>query len=179
MPPLTSKIVAPWGSNSPYYQWGPIHRNANSFSTRLRAWGKRTRHPLSKINIVTDITPSSVNKNGRPSKYLITDNKQFTYQITAEQLRIASNTKVPSLPNVSGKTLVRSSYLAFGISTNVVAINGNGFGHGVGMGQYGAQHMATSGNDAYTILNFIIQKQNSSASIAKKYFYELTLAFSF
>ncbi len=154
LPPLSTKVVGPWGSNSPYYKWGPIHRDAKSYSKRLRAWGKKTSHPLLRLGIVTDITPSQVNTNSRPSKYSITDNKQQHFQISAEQLRIASNFKIPSLPNVGSKTLVRSSFLAFGISSQVIAINGNGYGHGVGMGQYGAQHMASSGNNAYQILGF-------------------------
>ncbi len=158
MAPLASRVVGPWGSNSPYYEWGPIRRNAVALSRRIREWGKAGGHGLRGLGKIVGIEASRVGIHGRPTAYTVADDGGGRFKISAEQLRIACNYKAGGLSKLNAQSIVRSSFLAIAVSGDVVAINGRGFGHGVGMGQYGAEHMASQGYSAYQILHFYYPK---------------------
>jgi len=53
---------------------------------------------------------------------------------------------------VDMNNLVYSSHAEYAVSANTVSITGRGFGHGVGMCQFGAEGMARQGRSATEIL---------------------------
>ncbi|MEM9347426.1 MAG: hypothetical protein AAGB26_12490, partial [Planctomycetota bacterium] len=66
----------------------------------------------------------------------------------------ATNFPAGSLPKVERAQLAFSSHATYTIAIDTVTISGRGFGHGVGMCQFGAQHMASAGNRHDKILGF-------------------------
>ncbi|MEM6258766.1 MAG: hypothetical protein AAGI37_10685 [Planctomycetota bacterium] len=58
------------------------------------------------------------------------------------------------LPEVERAQLAFSSHAVYTVATDTITISGWGFGHGVGMCRFGAQHMARVGNRHDKILGF-------------------------
>ena len=52
---------------------------------------------------------------------------------------------------------LRSADFKIAVNGNEISITTKGYGHGVGMSQYGANGMASEGYDCYTILNYYYQ----------------------
>ena len=59
---------------------------------------------------------------------------------------MATNFPAGSLPPIDRANLAFSSHATYTVAGNTVTIKGQGFGHGVGLCQFGAQHMASTGN---------------------------------
>jgi len=78
-----------------------------------------------------------------------------SYSLRAEQFRFACNYDDPTLPKLRADTELRSSHVTVQVvGERVHFTDGRGFGHGVGMCQYGAQAMALKGHRARAILGF-------------------------
>jgi SpoIID/LytB domain protein len=72
-----------------------------------------------------------------------------------EAFRVACNAAGAKLPPLAPDQRLRSSHVEVAVSADrIVFHSGRGFGHGVGMGQYGAQAMARAGWQAEQILAF-------------------------
>lgn len=68
--------------------------------------------------------------------------------------KIKINNKEFTSNTICSKLSLRSTYFEITQSGNIVIINNKGYGHGVGMSQYGAQGMAQYGYDYKSILEY-------------------------
>ncbi|MBX3364949.1 MAG: SpoIID/LytB domain-containing protein [Phycisphaeraceae bacterium] len=130
---------------SPRYRW-ERRTTPDILTARLSAWGKRHGRPIAELTELRAIEMTAANPWGRPTRYAVHD-VTGVYELTAEELRLASNMR---LPNLSGDAplhgaLAFSTDLDCEILDDVVIIRGRGFGHGVGLCQFGAREYARQG----------------------------------
>lgn len=152
--PLQGRPHGVWGQNSTKFRWGPITRDRTTLSKRIASWGKVNNHAVASLGQLASVQPTAVNKVGRPTKIRVTDAAGRAYDMNVEDLRMATNFPAGSLPKIESANLAFSSHAVYTITGNTVTITGQGFGHGVGMCQFGAQHMATTGHSHDKILGF-------------------------
>jgi stage II sporulation protein D (peptidoglycan lytic transglycosylase) len=150
---------------SPRYRW-TRDRNAQQYTIRLASYAKTQGLRLKQIKSLANIEPSRWNVAGRPASYSITDEQGRVYSLTAEQLRLASNfNQNDSLPTITQKTRVLSGDLEITLDGSSIHFAGRGFGHGVGMCQFGAQGLSLEG---YTPTQ-ILQHYYPGAAIERAY----------
>jgi len=106
---------------------------------------------LSGITAIRAIEVASSNSAGRPNRLRITDAQGRTFEMRAEEFRRAVNYAAEGQPAL--KQRINSSHL---VSATVrgaeVVFVGQGYGHGVGMCQFGAEAKALAGLKAPAIL---------------------------
>lgn len=152
--PLQGRSHGGWGQASTKFRWGPITRDRATLSKRIAAWGNVNKHPVAGLSQLASIQTAKVNKVGRPTKLRVTDTAGRSFEMNCEDLRMATNFPAGSLPEIDRAKIAFSSHAVYTVAAESVTITGQGFGHGVGMCQFGAQHMATSGNRHNKILGF-------------------------
>ncbi len=107
---------------------------------------------LSTIQGIRSIQVSAQNAAGRPTRLTIVDARGQTLQMRAEDFRRAVNyaregEKTPA-QRLNSSCLARVT-----VQGDRITFNGSGFGHGVGMCQYGAESLARRGQGAEQILS--------------------------
>jgi stage II sporulation protein D len=152
--PLRGREHGRWGQASTKFRWGPIERDRAALSKRIAAWGKVNKHAVAGLGTLARVEVASRNRVGRPTTMQVSDTAGKSFVLACEDLRVASNYRAPGLPTVDLNNLVYSSHAEYAVSADTVSITGRGFGHGVGMCQFGAQHMASEGHDHRAILGF-------------------------
>jgi len=152
--PLQGRQHGGWGQQSTKYRWGPITRDRATLSKRLAAWGSVNKHPIAGLDQLAAVETTKTNKVGRPTRVRVTDRSGRSFEMNCEDLRTASNFRAGSLAKIDMSNLVYSSHAVYTIAADTVTITGRGFGHGVGMCQFGAQHMASTGISHSQILGF-------------------------
>ncbi len=144
-----------WCIDSPHYVWPTIQRNRDTLSRRLAAFGKRHRLSLAKLGTIRVITVAQRNRSGRPTLFRILDHHGRHYELRAESFRNACNfsSSAQGLRPPAKGAVLKSSFFQVDLRGDVVRFtHGRGFGHGVGMCQFGAEGMARAGHDALDIL---------------------------
>jgi len=160
-PPLRGKMQGDWGKQSPYFRWA-IAVPRQLLSRRMSEWGKANGNAISRLKLILEVRTTATNPIGRPTQLTVFDQDGAAFALSAEHFRFACNYAGPSapgptpsaLPPLDSKHMVRSSHVAVTVTQNDVRINGAGYGHGVGLCQYGAQAMAKAGHSAEAILQF-------------------------
>ena len=151
--PLRGRLHGSWGSNSTKYRWGPVTVPTSQLTQAFARWGRANKHPIANITGISSIKPSATNRVARPTTFTVTDVNRRRYELPAESLRNATNTALPgNAHTVQAK--VFSSNAIYTVSTDTTTIAGQGFGHGVGMCQFGSQQMASKGHRHQQILSF-------------------------
>ncbi|MEX2219557.1 MAG: SpoIID/LytB domain-containing protein [Phycisphaerales bacterium] len=131
--------------DSPIHRWS-LTRDRAELSKQLREWGRTNGHPIGKMALIEGVETVQTNPVGRPTRYVVTDDKGATFPIAAELLRVACNYGVAGVKPITRETRVRSGDLEMDVTPSGVVIRGRGFGHGVGMCQYCARAMAERGD---------------------------------
>ncbi len=153
--PLRGQNHGAYCSKSSKFRWGPITRAKSSLAVRVRSWGEREGHPVKALRDIRDIRIARVNSVGRPTAFAVTDNAGMLYTLGPEQFRFACNANTSKLGAVPKGRSLNSSHVQVSVSTSSVTFHdGRGYGHGVGLCQFGAQKLAQSGYNAYSILAF-------------------------
>jgi stage II sporulation protein D len=126
--PLSEQFHGALCAGSKYFNWGPITISKGELARRIRLWAQR---------------------NGRPSRVLITDVRGMQYSWPAEDLRSAVDTDASA-----GSTLPSSFCKIKGDASSdaVTFYDGHGYGHGVGMCQWCAEAQAAAGQSYQQIL---------------------------
>ncbi|MFM7052100.1 MAG: SpoIID/LytB domain-containing protein [Planctomycetota bacterium] len=153
-------------SISPNYRW-QNRVDAGSFSRTLPAWARVEGYPLlAGVGAVQRVTVAQRNAAGRPTRYGITDARGQEYEVEAERLRWAFNAD-PANPAAMRpfKERVKSAYFEPLVAGGEIVLTGRGFGHGVGMCQFGAEGMARKGAKSEAIL----ARYYPSATLARAY----------
>ena len=146
------------------FRWGPVTRNKASLTLRIRNWGEQNNHPIKALRGLRDIRITGVNSVGRPTQFAITDSAGLTYTLGSEQFRHACNNSAPGTPGHPGhpglgalnkSQTLYSSHVQVRIGSSTVTFHdGRGYGHGVGLCQFGAQALAKRGNNEFAILQY-------------------------
>ena len=137
------------------YRWGPVMRNKLTLARRIRAWGESQNHPVKALRGIRDIRIADANPAGRPSAFAVTDNAGLTYTLGPEQFRQACNHSAPGIGAVNKVQQLYSSFVKVRVGPSSVTFHdGRGYGHGVGLCQFGAQALAKQGKNAFDILQF-------------------------
>ncbi|UCF33097.1 MAG: SpoIID/LytB domain-containing protein [Phycisphaerales bacterium] len=142
VPPLRGGVrcefceVAPSGA----YRWGPVKLPAQELMKRLT-----DRYPnLASFGALEAIDVIERAAGGRAVRYRIAGTSGESYEMLAEHFRLAV-----------GSREMRSTYCDIRLRRGSVIIeNGKGFGHGLGLCQWGAHGQALEGTKAAEILRF-------------------------
>lgn len=137
------------------HHWGPIDLDRVVLSRRIAAWGAYHGLPIAKLGTIGALRVSHVNKLKRPVRFELTDDRGQAFVLRGESLRSAANfgsrdAKVDPPPTAQR---LKSSNCDVAIRGDTVRFfNGRGYGHSVGLCQYGAQALARSGKTPLEIL---------------------------
>jgi stage II sporulation protein D len=129
---------------SPLHRW-ERERPAPGVAARVKAWGTAMRHPVRNLSGLRGIEIEETNEVDRPSAYRLRDSNGKRYVLSAEELRVATNRGVRGQPKITRATRLPSGDFVASVSGGVVTFTGRGFGHGVGLCQFGAQGLAEEG----------------------------------
>lgn len=137
---------------SPVYRW-TVTRPADELVKRIQGFGREQNLAVRNLDGVARVEPVATNEVGRPTRYRIANAQGKWWELSAEQLRVACNyTGSTGLPAITRETRVSSGDLEMRADGKSVVIAGRGFGHGVGLCQFGAEGFAKQGMDAISIL---------------------------
>lgn len=136
---------------SPLYRW-EVKRTRDDVLRRLVAFGNANGFAIRSMGSLRDIKVDRSNTLGRPTRYKVFDAQGKSWTLTAEDLRRALNYAGGGLPPVTRDVRVHSSDFEAKASGESFVFNGRGFGHGVGMCQFGAEGFAKKGEAASQIL---------------------------
>ncbi|MCA9309732.1 MAG: SpoIID/LytB domain-containing protein [Phycisphaerales bacterium] len=145
-------------SRDHYCQFSPLHewrveRSLDDLSRRFRVYGREHGLGMKRLTGIRSITVARHNGAGRPSHFKVTDTSGESWEYSGETIRLACNDGTDkTLPGITRDTRVHSSDCTFEVRGNRVVITGRGFGHGVGLCQYGAEGMSRAGLDAGAII---------------------------
>jgi stage II sporulation protein D len=134
---------------SPRWNWS-VTRDAGTLARRFGAFGSDRGSTLRRLRTIRSIEPIARNAFDRPSRYRVVERNGDAHELRAEDLRVAMNFRAPGVPKPEGR--VYSSDFRVLIAAGKATITGQGFGHGVGMSQFGAQAKALAGETAEDIL---------------------------
>ena len=149
IPPLRGGLRTAWCAQSKKFRWGPFNRDRTMLSARIAAWGRSKERSIASLGLITSIQITHRNAGNRPAQFVITDNRNKQYTLGPESFRFACNyasSGTKTLSKITSSQRLYSSYVDVQVSGNTVQFaNGHGYGHGVGMCQFGAQGMAVAG----------------------------------
>ena len=135
-------------AESPKFQWAPISIPKSEITRRMRAWGAWKKQPQKDIGPVVRIDVQSTNRFGRPIRFYVTDARGWRYSMRAEEMRESVNTDAGTGPKIFS-----SFCKPVEEGDNIRFTEGRGYGHGVGMCQWCAEHQAALGwNDEAIVL---------------------------
>lgn len=142
VPPLAGGVYCDYCRIAPgkTYRWGPVQRSCREVLASLGS-----RYPeLVSLGDIASIEVIERTPFDRPVRLRITGSTGQTYDILAERFRLAIGSRV-----------VRSTHFDIRVADGDVIIeNGRGFGHGLGLCQWGMQGQALAGKRAGEILRY-------------------------
>lgn len=125
----------PYAGESPHLSW--------SAQVPLAPFVQALREQVGDVGDITSVGPGPADASGRLISVTIVG--------TAGSRSIPG----PLFRQLAGRHLVKSTRIAaLGLQNDVIDVRGSGFGHGVGMSQWGAKDMADRGLGITAILSF-------------------------
>lgn len=135
MLPLKGNVVSPFSVNSPHYRWKLNYRLKN-IQDKLNTLGYG-------LGLIKDMTVIERNKSGRVKKIRITTRDGASVTVDGKVFR-----------EMLGPNVLKSNKYEIVMKGWYVDFEGYGWGHGVGMCQWGAYNMALLRYDYKKILSF-------------------------
>lgn len=155
IPPLRGRVQGGWDAQCRFYRWGPIVRGRAELARRIAEWGRFNGHPVAGLRDIASIQVTALSTAGRPAQFTVADSSGRRYTLRPEDFRFACNQEGAGQPKLSETQTLKSSHVSVQVSGDTVRfVDGKGFGHGVGLSQWGAEAMAEKGYDAHSILAF-------------------------
>ncbi len=152
VPPLVGRTGEDVCTDAKVARW-TIDRPLEDLTRRFAAWGRRRgRQDIANLGEVASIEVVQQNEHGRPTHYTVTDTAANTVKLRAGHLRAAANFSGASLQAPTQR--LWSSHVSVTVTKNTAGFAGRGFGHGVGMCQYGAESLARAGTNHENILEW-------------------------
>jgi stage II sporulation protein D len=149
IPPLAGGVKCAYCADaSPAYKWNPVSFSKKAVTERLRA-----KYPKFKtIGQIEEIQVIDQTAQGRPVRLRLVDGKDRSIPLEAENFRLTVDP--------SGRSLRSTFFKVRSEPTRFVFSGGKGFGHGLGLCQYGANGMAEAGaNVAYILSHYYPQSR--------------------
>lgn len=145
--PLSEQNIGPRCTESPHFNWPTVTIRKTELTRRIRQWGLNNNQPEKSIGDVSRIDIESNNRFGRPRRFIITDTRGYRYSLNSEDLRHAVNT------DAADRITLGSSFCKpVNDPAQIRFTEGHGFGHGVGLCQWCAEHQASAGVRHETIV---------------------------
>lgn len=138
-------------SGSGLHRWTRT-RTLSELSDRVRTWGRTNHADAARLGVLQSVEVVERNSTGRPTRFELRDVHGRRVTLRAEDFRVASNWAASGTPAITRATRVPSGDTEVTVRAGTVRYIGRGFGHGVGMCQFGAQQMASSGQNWEAIL---------------------------
>lgn len=142
IPPLAGGVRCDYCRIAPgqTYRWGPLRLSLRDIHSRLCE-----RYPdLAELRSIRSIVPAELTRFGRPLSLKITGSAGTPHEILAERFRLAV-----------GPNAIKSTDCSLRVEGgDVVFENGKGYGHGLGLCQWGMQGQALEGRKAAEILRY-------------------------
>jgi stage II sporulation protein D len=135
LPPLRGGVASPFSVDSPHYRWRQ--------NFRLKDLQKKLNAAGIKVGEIVDIKILEKNPSGRARKLQITARTGEIVTVDGKAFR-----------DIIGPNVLRSNKYDIVMKGWYADFEGYGWGHGVGMCQWGAYGMAKLGNDYKKILSF-------------------------
>jgi stage II sporulation protein D len=135
IPPLAGGRMCTFCGGSPHYYW--------KASMTLSTIGKKLEERLLWRGDLTNLAVKERNMTGRIRTLSLTDQKGRVTDMAAKDFR-----------NALGPDVIRSVNFSFTLDKGTVLFNGKGWGHGVGLCQWGALGMSKEGSSYVDILAF-------------------------
>ena len=135
--PYLKGIPDPYSNHAPNVSW-EISLTYSAITERLNRFGLN-------IGPVQTLSPDGRSASGRILKIRLADRYQIS-EITGNNFRIKMDA-----------TQIRSTLFDIVPKANGLIFRGRGYGHGVGMSQWGARHMASTGMGYQDILKYYYQ----------------------
>lgn len=155
LPPLKGREHGACCAAAKQYRWGPIDRDASDLLARFAAWGEANKVSIAQIKSIKSIDITAANSVGRPARFTITESTGRRHTLSAEDFRVACNYSGPGVTALAGELRLLSSHVTPQVLGSTVRFtDGRGYGHGVGLCQWGTQNLASQGYDAPSILAF-------------------------
>lgn len=152
IPPLRGRSTDDVCQGAPRYQW-ENERQLHTFTRRLQVFGQaRGIKELKNLSTVKSVSAIHRNANNRPTRYRIVDRRKHTAEISAARLLQGANYSGQGL-HAPRKPLY-SSQVEASVTEKTITFTGRGFGHGVGLCQYGAETLASRGKSHESILQW-------------------------
>lgn len=133
--PCLKGVECPYCKESPHYRWNKSIP-AEYLEKKLADGGYKLGH-IKKIDVL------SRNRSGRVDKLDIKDESGISYVLTAKDFR-----------HIIGPNDIRSTNFEPSVSGDKIVLKGMGWGHGVGMCQWGAKGQSDKGRKCEEILEF-------------------------
>lgn len=143
IPPLRARSTPDACIHAPVYRW-QYERSVKDLTKRIQAYGRSSnKKTLAGLSEVVSIQKAEANPYGRPSVLSISDVQGNKANIPTIRFRAAVDYSGGGLKALNEPLL--SSFVKVQIENQTATFNGRGFGHGVGMCQYGAQALSVKG----------------------------------
>ncbi len=122
------------------YRWGPVTIEKAKIRSRLIARYSN----LKSMSTIKSIEETSRTRHGRPGRIRISDVNGLSHELRAEDFRLTV-----------GSRIMRSTDCRLTDNGSTITLSkGQGFGHGMGLCQWGTQGQALQGRSAAEILKF-------------------------
>jgi stage II sporulation protein D len=142
IPPLSGIARCDYCADSRWFSWGPVRMSKKVVTERLRQKYPR----FQKLGRIEDIQVVDQTVQGRPVRLRLLDAKKRAIELEAENLRLTVDPTGRELRSTFCTIRSQAGYFVFS--------EGRGFGHGLGLCQYGADGMARAGANAAYILRY-------------------------
>lgn len=132
IPPLAGGVRCAGCTHANYYTWQPVTMSRSEITAKLRA-----KHPqtFAGMGPVTRIEPIQATPEGRVTWLMLSDSRGEQVKMRAADFRLAV-----------GSTVMKSIWCQIQSTPDGFKfVNGRGFGHGVGMCQWGCDGLAQQG----------------------------------
>jgi stage II sporulation protein D len=150
--PLQGRAGTDVCTEASVYKWN-VDQPIELLSRRLIAYGQEKRNKaLTGLTRLASIDVIDTNANGRAKRVRMLDEMENAVELSAEDFRRAANYSGQGL-HPPAKPL-RSSHLRASFTRSTVNFEGYGFGHGVGLCQYGSEILSKSGTQHRDILRW-------------------------
>jgi stage II sporulation protein D len=138
-PVLCGGVACPYCESNPY-EWGPVKLSKSELTTRLAE-----RFPVfARIGTVQEIQIAESTDESRPVRMTFVGASGRTWDLTAETFRLTVDP--------GGRELRSTHFTIREEGDRFIFTGGRGFGHGIGLCQYGANYLAEKGETALEIL---------------------------
>jgi len=139
VPPLRGNVVCKDCYLAPHYRWGPVKLSKTDVTKRIVA-----HYPaLERLGTITDLKAKAITTDGRIIRIELLGGNGQTDTLMGEDFRLA----------VGGRVLKSTNFELESKGSDFIFKNGKGFGHGIGLCQWGMETKARQGWDYQRILS--------------------------